>query len=285
MQRDVMKVAIAGTGVVGGALRAWFDSRGITVAAYDPPRGAADRDVLDAADVVFVCVPTPYTAGIGFDDSFLLDAVKAIPGGKIVVIKSTVLPGTTDLLQARMPQHRFLFNPEFLREASALEDMLRPDRQIVGYTERGETDAELIMSLLPAAPAMVICQASQAEMAKYMANSFLAVKVSFANEFYDLCERMRIDYAGVRDIVAGDGRIGGSHLDVFAGGYRGYGGNCLPKDSMALLDLAETFGSKMRLLVAAAEVNEDLIPVRAESPDRPVRIAARDRDEWAEAAA
>jgi UDPglucose 6-dehydrogenase len=252
-QTDV--IGIMGAGVVGGSLLRFLQSQGRDVRVFDPPKGFASIDAIDQADIAFICVPTPYTSGVGFDDSFLHDAVGRITGRKLVVIKSTVLPGTTELLQDRYPQHRFMFNPEFLREVSAYEDFIQPDRQIIGCTAASRDDAERVMSLLPRAPFERICAASEAEMAKYVANSFLAVKVSYANEIFDLCQGMRIDYAQVRDMVAADARIGASHMDVYDAGYRGYGGKCLPKDSKSLLDLAESFGVGMRVLAAADRVN------------------------------
>jgi UDPglucose 6-dehydrogenase len=235
----------------------------VDVRAYDPPKGLCDRAGIDAADIVFVCVPTPYEAGRGFDHRYLLDAVASISGSKLVVIKSTVLPGTTDELQRCYPRHRFLFNPEFLREATAIEDMAHPDRQIAGVTPESEDEAALVLALLPPAPLVRVCTAREAEMAKYVANSFLAIKVSFANEVFDLCERVGIDYDGVRDIVAADERIGASHFDVLADGYRGYGGKCLPKDSKALLDLAALAGVEMGVLAAADATNARMIAAPA----------------------
>lgn len=255
MQDAAVSIGIIGDGVVGGALRAWFESQGTPARTYDPPKSLSDRSGIDAAGIVFVCVPTPYQPGRGFDHSYLLDAIANISGGKLVVIKSTVLPGTTDELQRSYPQHRFIFNPEFLREVSAVSDMANPDRQIVGVTPQSEADAPGLLSLLPGAPFVRICTAREAEMAKYVANSFLAVKVSFANEVFDLCERIGIDYAATREIVAADPRIGASHSDVLADGYRGYGGKCLPKDSKALLDLATQAGIQMDVLRAADTVN------------------------------
>ncbi len=278
-------VAIIGDGVVGGALRAWFTAQQIDAPAYDPLKGLTDRSVLAHADVIFVCVPTPYTPGRGFDDRFLLDAVRGVPDAKCVVIKSTVLPGTTDLLQGRYPNHRFLFNPEFLREATALEDMMSPDREIVGHTDKSRDDAPAVLHILPPAPFNRICHAAEAEMAKYVANCFLAAKVSYFNEVFDLCERLRIDYEGVRDIVAADARIGASHSDVFDGGYRGYGGKCLPKDSRALLDLARSLGMELQVLRAAADVNsafhEDLPAVERRDLDLRFVPAALSADERA----
>jgi UDPglucose 6-dehydrogenase len=116
------------------------------------------------------------------------------------------------------------------------------------------------MRLLPRAPFERICGAGEAEMAKYMANAFLAVKVSYANEVFDLCRRLGVDYEQVRDIVAADARIGGSHMNVHEGGYRGYAGKCLPKDSKSLLDLARSVGVEMQVLAATDRVNAALQP-------------------------
>jgi UDPglucose 6-dehydrogenase len=248
-------IGVVGVGVVGGALCEYLRSVSRDVRIYDPAQGHDGRGALEVADTVFVCVPTPYTPGTGFDDSFLLAAMASIEGSKTVVIKSTVLPGTTDLIQGRFPQHRMLFNPEFLREATANEDFIAPDRQIVGHTERSRDEAARVMAMLPPAPFELICTAAEAEMAKYAANAFLAVKVSYANEVFDLCRRLGIDYAPVRDIVGADVRIGASHLDVMDSGYRGYGGKCLPKDSKALLDLAKASGVPLEVLRAADHVN------------------------------
>lgn len=262
-------VGIIGAGVVGGALQAYLQAQGVPVAVYDPPKGHTSAGALTDAQIVFVCVPTPYVAGAGFDSSYLTQAIGAIQQSRTVVIKSTSLPGTTDLMQERFPQHRFMFNPEFLREATAFEDFVRPDRQIVGCTRQSVSAAAQVMAMLPRAPFERVCSAAEAEMAKYAANSFLAVKVSYANEMFDLCQRLRIDYAQVRDIVAADERIGASHMDVFDAGYRGYGGKCLPKDSKSLLDLARSVGIELEVLLAADSVNATL---RSDELGQPVQL-------------
>jgi len=249
-------IGIMGAGVVGGALRDYLDARGFDVRVYDPPQGHLSLDGVDEAETVFVCVPTPYTVRQGFDDSYLLHAVAGLSGAKAIVIKSTVLPGTTDLLQQRYPQHRFLFNPEFLREATANEDFVSPDRQIVGCTHESARDAWRVTAMLPRAPFERICAARDAEMAKYMANSFLAMKVTFANEMFELCERLDIAYDAVREMVSADRRIGPSHLRVLDSGYRGYGGKCLPKDTKALLDLARAAGMELEVLATVDRVND-----------------------------
>jgi UDPglucose 6-dehydrogenase len=271
-----VKIAIIGHGTVGGALSAWLASRHTDVVSYDPPKGLGSRSALDAADIVFVCVPTPYARQTGFDRGHLDDAIGAIGGAKLVVIKSTVTPGTTDALQTAHPQHRFVFNPEFLREAHAVADMAQPDRQVLGVTRESAADADMLLSLLPPAPFVSVCTAREAEMAKYAANSFLAVKVSFANEIAELCERSGIGFDAVRDIVGADARIGASHLDVLADGYRGYGGKCLPKDSKALLDFAALHGATLGVLAAADRMNDRLVaPKRARTHARRADTATR----------
>lgn len=253
-------VGVMGLGMVGGAVYRYFESRGYAMRGFDPYRDIGSEASINEADVIFICVPTPYRAGVGFDAGALEDAVSRLRGSKVIVIKSTVLPGTTEAYQHRYSQHCFLFNPEFLREATAYDDLLHPDRQIVGYTAQSRHLAESLLAILPPAPYQRLVVAREAELAKYMTNCFLALKVIFANEMYDLATALDINYSTVADAVAADPRIGGSHLDVFAGGYRGYGGKCLPKDTKALIDLGDRLGVPLRLLRTADRVNTSLLP-------------------------
>ncbi len=253
-------VGVMGMGVVGDAVHSYFAERDHPLRPFDPYRGMGSDDLINEAEVVFICVPTPYQPGAGFDDSALEDAIGRLRGSKVIVIKSTVLPGTTEAFQTCYSQHAFLFNPEFLRAAQAKTDFVQPDRQLVGYTAQSRHLAESIMSMLPDAPYMRSMVAREAEMAKYMTNSFLALKVTFANELYDLSTALDIDFDVVRDAVAADERIGPSHLGVFDGGYRGYGGKCLPKDTKALLDLSDRLAVPLRLLRTADRVNASLLP-------------------------
>jgi UDPglucose 6-dehydrogenase len=170
-----------------------------------------------------------------------------------------------------------------LREATAYEDFVRPDRQIVGCTYASLGDANRVLAMLPNAPFERVCPAAEAEMAKYVANAFLAVKVSYANEIYDLCKRLHIDYGSVKDVVAADERIGGSHLDVLDSGYRGYAGKCLPKDAKALLDLAQSSGVNLNVLRAADLANSDR-RIASDPPEHvtllhalPAELTIRDR--------
>jgi UDPglucose 6-dehydrogenase len=253
-------IGIMGLGVVGDAVHHYYERRQHSMRVYDPGRGLGTAASINEAEVVFVCVPTPFMPDRGFDDSALESAVSLLTGSKVVIIKSTVLPGTTEAYQARYSQHCFLFNPEFLRQAHARTDLIRPDRQVLGYTAQSRHLAESVMAMLPSAPYMRSMGAREAEMTKYMTNSFLALKVTFANEMYDLASALDVDYDVVRESVAADLRIGSSHLDVLEGGYRGYGGKCLPKDTKALLELGDRIGVPMRLLRTADRVNASLLP-------------------------
>lgn len=255
-----MKIAIMGAGMVGGALaRYFFQHKKIEPILYDPPKGLGDKDVLNTAEVIFICVPTPYINDKGFDDSFLEQAFADLSGEKIVVIKSTVMPGTTEKYQKKFLQHRIMFNPEFLTEATADHDTLHPNRQIVGYTEKSKAVAEEILKMLPVAPLQKIMPALEAEMAKYFSNTFYALKVTFANQFYDLCQKLGIDYEEIKECAKAEPMMGINHWEIFHKGYRGYGGKCLPKDTRTIIKLANEVGFDFSLLRIADEYNNELV--------------------------
>lgn len=264
------KIGVMALGMVGGSILRYYEKhRGYVVGrdlfGYDPMKPLHDLATLDReADVVFVCVPTPYWTGEegrrGFDDSYVRDAIGSLTGSKIVVIKSTVLPGTTDRLQAEFPHHRIMFNPEFLTEVTADQDMAYPDRQLIGATEKSFTAATDILYLLPMAPYERVLKAKEAEVVKYFSNTWFATKVIFANQMYDLCQALGVDYDTVRDGAAADKRFTGrSHLEIFHKGKRGYAGKCLPKDTRALIELGEKVGVEMALLKRVEELNDALM--------------------------
>lgn len=254
-----MKIGILGLGFVGGATCKYFESKKIKVYKYDKFKKIGSPEEVNRADVVFVCVPTPFSPRKGFDLSFVEAAIGLLKGNKIVVIKSSVIPGTIEKLQKKYPQHQFLFNPEFLREASAYEDFIHPDRQIVGFSAKSKAVAVHILKLLPKAPYSKTLPSMEAETVKYMANSFLSLKVIFANQFYDLCKALGLNYDEIRLAVGEDKRISHSHLDVGHGGYRGYGGSCFPKDVNAILEFAGKKKVNMPLLKTMREVNRKLL--------------------------
>ncbi len=254
------KIMVMGVGWVGGALARWFDDAGLEPLRYDPPKGLGTEDDLVTAEIIFLCLPTPYdeTKG-GFDLSFVERGVAVIPGKKIVVIKSTVLPGTTEKLQEQYPQHTLLFNPEFLRQATADADLRAPDRQIIGARFDDHTAAETVLEVLPKAPFSRITGTLEAETIKYFGNCFLALKVVFANQMFDLCTAVGAEYDTVKECAAADPRIGASHLQVLADGYRGYSGSCFPKDMRALIQLGDAVRAPQELLRIAERLNEQVI--------------------------
>jgi UDPglucose 6-dehydrogenase len=264
------RVGIVALGMVGGALYRYFEKHrklvpGVTLFGYDPAKGYSDLETFNReVETAFVCVPTPFNVhpsegAPGFDASYVRSALGSLTGSKTVVIKSTVLPGTTEALQAEFPRHRLLFNPEFLTEESADQDMNYPDRQLVGYTDASYTVATDVMHLLPMAPFERVMRAREAEMVKYFGNTWFSAKVVFANQMYDLCRAMDIQYDIVKESAAADKRIGRSHLEIFHKGFRGYGGKCLPKDTRALIELGKAKGVDLALLKAVEEINEGLV--------------------------
>ncbi len=255
------KIGIVGVGYLGGAQKYWFDKQNFTSFFYDKYKGIGSLYDLNKAEIVFVCLPTPYfeQGEAGFDDSAIWEVLKELKGEKVVVIRSTVLPGSTDKYQQKFPQHKFLMNPEFLRAKTAIQDYLDPERQIMGFTEKSKDTAEKILNIVPEASFRKIVRAKEAEMIKYFGNIFFSSRVVFANQMYDLCQKLDIDYEVVKECAGADSRIGQSHFDIFCDGYRGYGGACLPKDTRAFIQFAEKLGMEAKLFKTIDEINNELL--------------------------
>lgn len=258
---------IIGFGVVGTATAAALARSGIDLKVVDPAKGYGTGPDKLATDWKFVCVPTPFERADGVKLEHVVDALvqcegsakrSAVAGQNRVVLRSTVPPGTTERLQEEAPALQLVHWPEFLTETSAVKDGMQPARTIVGYTDRSVQAAAQLLELLPPAPFTELVPAKVAEAAKYFANSFYAVKVAFANQFYELCQRAGIDYEAVRRCAEHDPMMAPFHLDVHHKGYRGFGGKCLPKDSETLLDVANELDSELSLLTVAVRYNESL---------------------------
>ena len=275
MYKKFTKIGIVGIGMVGGAAQRYFErKKDIELFLYDKGKNIGSPQEVNKAEIVFICVPTPYLKeGGGFDLSCVKEALSWLEGGKVIVIKSTVLPGTTEMLQKEYLQHKLLMNPEFLTEETSDQDMLYPDRQIIGYTEKSHTVAGDVMQLLPLAPFERILPATEAEMVKYFGNTWFSVKVSFANQMYDLCQKLGIDYDKMVEAAAADKRIGRTHLNIFHKGYRGYGGKCLPKDIKALIQLADFRGVDLKLHKVVEEINNQLM--KEQEIDDPEKFSKR----------
>jgi UDPglucose 6-dehydrogenase len=217
---------------------------------------AGTRDAVADAEAVFLCLPTPAGPGGAPDVTALMAVAAEIAGalleGSVVVIKSTVPPGTAariaDLLDR--PDLVVASNPEFLREGTAVADFLRPDRIVIGCDTDGAHRVAGLYAKLEAP--VIVTSTSSAELAKYAANCFLAVKLSYINEVAGLCERAGADIREVAEVLGHDPRIGASHLRPGPG----WGGPCLPKDAKALLHLGWVAGSELTLLRAAVAANQ-----------------------------
>ena len=260
------KIGIAGIGMVGEALSKIFKNPIL----YDKYKDIGSIKELNKADIIFICVPT-LTIQNTQDISSLEEIINQINNNKIIVIKSTILPGTVQLMQEKYPKKRFLFNPEFLTEESADQDIKYPDRQIVGYTKQSYTIAGDILNLLPQAPVERIVKSEVAEFIKYYGNCWFAVKVAYNNQMYDLAQEIGFDnrnWEDIIDCISADKRIGRSHLEIWHKGFRGYGGKCLPKDTKALITFGKERGVSMSILRSINDYNDKLLEQQRRDKDR-----------------
>ncbi|HEU4826891.1 MAG TPA: UDP-glucose/GDP-mannose dehydrogenase family protein [Dongiaceae bacterium] len=217
------------------------------------------------AELVFIAVGTPSRRGDGHADlSFVREAARqiaeALRGYTVVVTKSTVPVGTgrevANIIRAANAQAEFdvVSNPEFLREGSAIDDFMRPNRVVIGAESERARDRmrELYRPLFLIETPILFTGLETAELIKYAANGFLAMKISFINQIADLCEKVGADVHDVARGVGLDGRIGQKFLHPGPG----YGGSCFPKDTRALVEIARQAGAPLSLIEATADFNE-----------------------------
>ena len=217
------------------------------------------------ADAVFIAVGTPSRRGDGHADlSYVFEAAReiarAMNGYTVVVTKSTVPVGTGDeverIIGEENPDADFdvVSNPEFLREGSAINDFMRPDRVVIGaHNERAKEVMQAVYRPLFLIETPILFTARRtAELIKYAANTFLATKITFINEIADLCETMGADVHDVAKGIGLDGRIGAKFLHAGPG----YGGSCFPKDTLALVRTAQDEGSPIRIVETVVDINE-----------------------------
>ncbi len=217
------------------------------------------------ADAVFIAVGTPSRRGDGHADlSYVYGAAEeiaaAMDGYTVIVTKSTVPVGTgrevEEIIERVRPgaDYDVVSNPEFLREGSAIEDFMRPDRVVIGTkNEKAQKVMRALYRPLHLIETPILFTSRQtAEMIKYAANTFLATKITFINEISDLCEVLDADVQEVAKGIGLDGRIGGKFLHAGPG----YGGSCFPKDTLALVRTAEQAGSPLRIVETVVDVND-----------------------------
>lgn len=288
-----MKVGVIGTGYVGLITGVCLASKGHEVTCVDVVREKVDKinskkppifeegleellknvklhatlDISEVSDcdVVFLAVPTPMKKNGEMETKFILSAAESLAPHlgrwKVVVVKSTVVPGTTESLRPVLGEGNYglAMNPEFLREGKAVEDFMHPDRIVLGTSD--EKSAEVLEKLYePFNAPIVKTDIRTAEMIKYAANSFLATKISFINEIANICSALGIDVQTVSKAIGMDRRI--SPMFLSAG--PGFGGSCFPKDVSAIVSRAQSVGYEPKLLKTVLRVND-------EQPDQIVR--------------
>jgi UDPglucose 6-dehydrogenase len=244
--------------MVGGTVARALSEAGVSVRGYDRYLDIGSPEDLQDCRVVFLCVPTPSSPNRGYNLDEVWSAVNEIEPhlqvGTIVVVKSTVSPGTNDRLATAFPHLEFAGLPEFLVEARPLETFTHPDRVIIGArsNEAATVLRDLLAEVAPEAPAIVV-RPIEAELTKLCSNVLLAAKVAMANQLADICDRYGVAWPRVKSVVALDRRIGPDHLTVTD--ERGFGGSCLPKDLDGLIAAAESVGCAPQLLEAIADFN------------------------------
>jgi len=260
------KIGVIGQGFVGSAVREGMKNY-YDVRTYDI-NGNCNEPSLDElvsqVNETFLCLPTPMKKSGECDLSIVKNCLQDISTlvehyqktNFIVIIKSTIPPGTTEQLNKEFTALNIAFNPEFLTEANAIEDYKNQNRIIIGaerpYSSRVK---QIFAKAFPKVP-IIKTSSTIAETIKYVTNTFLAMKVSYANEIYQLCEALNIDYDKVIEYARYDDRLGNSHWSVPGpDGDFGFGGHCFPKDIAALTYVSKQLGVDTTMLIATMTKN------------------------------
>lgn len=256
------KIAIVGHGYVGQAVERFFKDH-FDVSVHDPKNGKLGL-VFPVADLFVICVPTPQNQDHSVDLSYVEDALKRIPPESLVLIKSTIPPGTADNLNDRF-SHKICFSPEYIGEGKYAvnnpnyphpTDMKKHTFHIFGGDRTNSVRiAEFFKKVTGPEPRYCFTDSTTAELCKYMENSWGATKVTFCNEFFSIAENMGVDYEELRELWLMDGRVERMHTAVFRDS-RGFGGKCFPKDVHGIVEQSKILGYEPELLTSVLTVNE-----------------------------
>ena len=230
-----MKIGVVGLGVVGSAIKTGFTELGHDVFCHDVKLDTSLEDVLETK-ICYICVPTPSNEDGSCNVSIVESVVEKLSSMSykgLLIIKSTVEPGTTDKLSEKFPNLDLGFVPEFLRERCAISDFIvHHDVCIVGVNTKEHF--KLVKKSHGYYPKeFVLVSPSEAEICKYFSNIYNATLITFANSFYEVCSKMDISYDNVRHAVQKRWNVSGEYLDCNKN-FRGFGGVCLPKDTKAM---------------------------------------------------
>jgi len=261
-------IGIIGQGFVGNAVYQKFSSF-YEVFTYDLDKDKCNSslsDVIFKCETIFVCVPTPMKKD-GSCDTSIIESILGevdlladnLEAKRTIIIKSTIPPGTTARFNNRYESLSIVFNPEFLTERNAVADFENQDRIIIGGPRPTTTEVKTLFSKVFPKAHIIKTDSTHAEMVKYTTNTFLATKISFANEIYQLCGKLDIDYDKVIEYATLDDRLGDSHWGVPGhDGDLGFGGHCFPKDLAALLYLSKKYNTTNNVLCATQETNDNV---------------------------
>ena len=263
-----MNIGIIGQGFVGNAVYNKFKNY-YNVLTFDLDKSLCNssfEEINNECKHIFVCLPTPmnkdgscYTSIVEESLSSLNNSSKEIDKSKIVIVKSTIPPGTTKKWNDKFDNLSVVFNPEFLTEANAVKDYENQNRIILGGQNNETLKLNSIFSTVFPAAKIINTNSTDAEMVKYTTNSFLAMKVSFANEIYQICQKIKVDYDKVIKYTIEDDRLGRSHWKVPGpDGDFGFGGHCFPKDINALIKIALDNNISPKMLKATNEKNKEV---------------------------
>jgi UDPglucose 6-dehydrogenase len=235
-----VKIGIVGLGVVGSAIKHGFEKLGHKTKIHDIRFDTSIRDIKDT-EVVFLCVPTPPLKNDKCDVSVVESVIKElndIDYKGVISIKSTVEPGFTEQIQEKYRNRTICFVPEFLRERCAIADFTENhDLCVIGTND--DKVFEVVKSAHGKYPDKVIkLSTTEAEFVKYFNNVYNATLITFANNFYEVCEKMGVNYTNVKNAVVNRKHITDIYLDCNEN-FRGFGGVCLPKDTKALKRLSK----------------------------------------------
>ena len=263
IRKNINHIGIIGQGFVGNAVFQKFKNY-FNILTYDLDSEKCNSDlksIYTNCSVIFVCLPTPMNK----DGSCNIDIVESMidningKSNATVVIKSTVTPGTIENFNLKYNNIQVVFNPEFLTERNAVEDFNNQKRIILGGPRPATTKLKQIFAKVFPKAHIIKTGSTHAELVKYFTNCFLASKVSFANEMYELANALNLDYDKVVEYAIMDERLGFSHWAVPGpDGDKGFGGHCFPKDLSAIIKLTEKFGTTNNVLKSVKKTNDEL---------------------------
>lgn len=255
--KHITKIGLIGYGVVGKGMERLF---GTVEAIYDINFNEGTRGSVNACDIGIVCVPTPSLPDGSCDISAVEEVVSWLET-PLILIKSTVPPGTTDMLREKYGK-KVLFSPEYMGESSYFTPFWKyPDPAmaeshtfvIVGGPEANEI-LPIFQEVMSVDTKYLKCTALEAELTKYAENTFFATKVTFCNEFAEIASQFGVDWVQLRELWLLDSRINPNHTMVFKNN-PGFGGKCLPKDLSAIIEASRVKGYEPTLLVAVQQSN------------------------------